>query len=570
MRLSTSFSTTLRVLSSEAETPGHQLLLRAGFIRQLGQGLFSYLPFGRRAVANIQRILREEMNRIGGQEIRMPVIQPAELWKRTGRYDSIGPELARFKDRRGRDLVLGMTNEEVVALLAASEVHTYRQLPRLVYQIQTKFRDDPRPRAGLIRMREFLMKDSYSLDLDEDGLEQQYATHYQAYLRIFERCELPVIVVGSDVGMMGGSGAHEFMYLNPVGEDTLVLCDSCGYSANRQVAVFRKMPGPFEDLADVTEVSTPESFTVEAVARYLRIPESKVAKAVLLSAHIEGREEVVVAIVRGDMELNETKIVNALGAVSVRPLTEDEISAAGMVPGYASPVGIKGVSVVVDDIIPDSTNLVAGANKHSYHLINVNYGRDFEADVVTDIAAASGEQHCANCGYGLRTERGVEVGNIFKLGTKYSKALGAEFTDATGELRPVVMGSYGIGLDRLLACIAEEHHDDRGLTWPSGIAPFQVHLVSLGEEENIKSQAENLYDLISQKMDVLYEDRDVSAGIKFADADLIGVPIRLIVSKRSLESGGVEVKPRQSHESSIVGVGEVMGQLGAPTDTGMG
>ena len=559
MRMSKLFSRTLRETPAEAEIPSHQLLLRAGFIRQLAAGIFSYLPLAKRSLTKIENIIRQEMDAIGGQEVSMPVVHPAEIWKETGRWYEIDAEMGRFQDRSGRDMVLAMTHEEVVADLVRGEVHSYRQLPRMIYHVQTKWRDDPRPRAGLIRVREFTMKDSYSLDADFEGLDVQYRDHYQAYFNIFHRCGLPVIAVKSDVGMMGGKLAHEFMYLAPVGEDTLMLCEGCGYSANRQVAVFRKPLLPHEEPLPVEKVATPEMKTIADLAEFLNIPESQTAKAVFLIATIpEGedtREQFVFAVLRGDMELNENKLVNAINAQALRPAMEDEIIAVGAVPGYASPLGLEDVLVVVDDIITDSPNLVAGANQEGYHLRNVNYGRDYQADIVVDIAAAQDGDACPECGAKMKAQRGIEVGNIFKLGTRYSEAVGAEFLDADGVSKPVVMGSYGIGSGRTLACVAEEYHDDDGLVLPVSVAPYQVHLVLLtgkGDEES-SNVAERLYlDLQADGVEVLFDDRQESPGVKFNDADLIGLPIRLTVSQRSLKAGGVEFKRRDQADSRVI------------------
>jgi len=559
MRMSKLFSRTLRETPAEAEIPSHQLLLRAGFIRQLAAGIFSYLPLARRSLTKIENIIRQEMDAIGGQEVSMPVVHPAEIWQETGRWYEIDAEMGRFQDRSGRDMVLAMTHEEVVADLVRGEVHSYRQLPLMIYHVQTKWRDDPRPRAGLIRVREFTMKDSYSLDADFEGLDVQYRAHYQAYFNIFHRCGLPVIAVKSDVGMMGGKLAHEFMYLAPVGEDTLMLCEGCGYSANRQVAVFRKPLLPNEEPLPVEKVATPEMKTIADLAEFLNIPESKTAKAVFLIATIpEGedtREQFVFAVLRGDMELNENKLVNAIKAQALRPATEDEIIAVGAVPGYASPLGLENVLVVVDDIIPDSPNLVAGANQEGYHLRNVNYGRDYQADIVVDIAAAQDGDACPKCGTKIKAQRGIEVGNIFKLGTRYSEAMGAEFLDADGESKPVVMGSYGIGSGRTLACVAEEYHDENGLVLPVSVAPYQVHLVVLTGKGDVESSdvAERLYlDLQAAGVEVLFDDRQESPGVKFNDADLIGLPIRLTVSQRSLKAGGVELKRRDQADRRVI------------------
>jgi prolyl-tRNA synthetase len=555
MRMSAMFGRTLRQAPSGVEVEGHKLLLRAGFVRQLAAGVFSYLPLARRSIGKIEGILREEMDAVGGQEVSMPVVQPAEVWKRSGRYGSTGRELVRLRDRRDREMVLAMTHEEIVAGLAAGEVDSYQRLPRLVYQIQTKFRDDPRPRAGLIRAREFTMKDAYSLDRDEEGLNEQYWTLHEAYFKIFARCGLPAVDVGADVGIMGGSASHEFMYLSPIGEDTILLCDACGYRANRQVAGFRKPLPEAEEPLPLEKIPTPDTDTIEALAGYLGVPESRTAKAVFMVATMGGAERFVFAVVRGDMGLNETKLATAVGASELRPALPEEIRAVGAEPGYGSPLGVTGALVVVDDAIVASPNLVAGANEEGFHFVHVNHGRDFEADVVADLASAEDGSPCPDCGAAMRAERGVEVGNIFKLGTRYSEALGAGFLDGDGERKPVVMGSYGIGVGRLLACIAEEHRDEDGLVWPVSVAPYHVHLVAAEAGE----KADGIYeDLGSSGVEVLYDDRRESLGAKFKDADLIGLPLRLTLTPRSLQRGGVEVKARDDAESRIVPVDDVV------------
>ncbi len=560
MRMSKLFSQTLRDRPSEAEIASHELLLRAGFIRQLAAGIFTYMPFAKRTLTKIENIMREEMNAIGGQEISMPVVHPADIWKKTNRWYQIGSEMGRFKDKAGRDMVLAMTHEEVVADLISKEIHSYRQLPMLIYHIQTKWRDDPRPRAGLIRVREFTMKDSYSLDADMEGLDRQYRAHYQAYFNIFHRCGVPVLAVKSDVGMMGGSLAHEFMYLTPVGEDTLLICDDCGYAANRHIARFQKPKPDKEELLPVEKIETPEMTTIEELADFLGVPKSRTAKAVFMIATIpEGTEEhekFVFAIVRGDMNLNEIKLANTVKAKELRPATDEEIRAVGAVPGYASPIAVKDTLVVVDDLIPDSPNLVAGANEEGYHLKNVNIGRDFEADIIADITLAEDGFACPQCGAKIHVSRGVEVGNIFKLGTRYSKDTDSTFLDQDGETQYVIMGSYGIGSGRLLASAAEKYNDENGLILPITIAPYEVHLLSLkGAEE----AAQGVYEeLIDAGVEVLFDDREESPGVKFADADLIGLPLRLTVSKRSLKENSVEAKRRDSEQAELIPIAETV------------
>jgi prolyl-tRNA synthetase len=576
MRFSQLFGQTLREAPSDAETESHKLLMRAGFIRPLGAGIFTYLHLARRAMTRIENVLRQEMDAIGGQEVTMPVVQPAEVWKETGRWYQIGAEMGRFKDKNEHDMVLAMTHEEAVSDLVRREIQSYKHLPRLIYHIQTKWRDDPRPRAGLIRVREFTMKDSYSLDADWEGLDRQYRAHYQAYFNIFHRCGLPVMAVKSDTGMMGGKLAHEFMYLTPIGEDTLLICPNGDYTANRQIARFRKSAAKEEKPKPLEKVSTPECKSIEELANFLGVPKSRTAKAVFFMAQIPSGQELtekfIFAIVRGDMELNETKLANALGARDLRPATEDEIKAVGAVPGYASPVGLKHVGathrspvrVVVDEAIPSSPNLVAGANDEGFHLLNTNYGRDYSADVLTDIAAADEGAACPSCSSPMKVSRGVEVGNIFQLGTRYSDALGCTYLDKNGQTKPVVMGSYGIGVGRLLACVAEEYHDEHGLVWPISVAPFQVSLVLLKGKRGDQgiAQAEKLYsDLQAAGIEVLFDDRDESPGVKFNDADLIGLPLRLTVSERALGQGGLELKLRSQTEKVIIPAEETVARL---------
>jgi prolyl-tRNA synthetase len=556
------FSQTIRETPADAEITSHQLLLRAGFIRQLGAGIFSYLPLAKSSMTKIENILREEINAIGGQEITMPVVHPAEIWQESGRWYKIGTEMGRFMDKNHHAMVLSMTHEEVIADLVRKEIHSYRQLPQLLYHIQTKWRDDPRPRAGLIRAREFTMKDSYSLDADWKGLDKQYEAHHQAYQKIFQRCDLRVIAVKSDTGIMGGQIAHEFMYLTPIGEDTVLICDNCGYSANKQIARVKKIPYADEPQFAIEKVATPNSKTIEDLASYLSVPTYKTAKAVFIIATIHKDnikiDRFVIAIVRGDMEVNETKLANALNATEIRPAMESEIRAVGAVPGYASPVGLSDVLTVVDELIPSSPNLISGANIEGYHLRNVNFDRDYNANIITDITIAHDGEACVECSHPLRSVRGVEVGNIFKLGIHFSESMGCYYLDHLGQSHPIIMGSYGIGVGRLLACIAEEHHDEHGLIWPISVSPYKIHLIVLPWKTGDNGgegpgKAEKLYDeFTDEHLDCLYDDREESPGIKFNDADLIGNPIRLTVSERSLKNGGVEYKQRDKSEKMII------------------
>src|SRR5919198_3185236 len=550
MRLSQLFFATLRDDPADAEMPSHRLLVRAGYVRQLGAGIYSLLPLGFRVTKRVEQVIREELDAIGCQEMEMPVVHPAEVWKESGRYYKIGPELVRFKDRSERDMVLAMTHEEVVALLLRDIVKSYRQLPLLVYHFQTKFRDEPRSRGGLIRVREFVMKDSYSCDRDEEGLDRSYQLHYEAYERIFKRLGLDAIAVGADVGIMGGTRAHEFMVLNDYGEDTLVLCDNCGYAENQQIAEVHKPDPPTEDPLPMEDVETPGATTIEALATFLEVPRSKTAKAAFF---VTPDDRFVVAIVRGDYDVNETKLVNALKATGLRPAQLEEIKARGMEAGYGSPLGARDAVVVVDELVMRSPNLVAGANRVGWHVRNVNIPRDYTPDLVTDITNAREGDACIQCGSPVKLRKGIEVGNIFKLGTDFTVAAGATYLGEDGERRPIVMGSYGIGLGRNVACIVEAHHDEKGIAWPAEVAPYAAHLVEIGaaREPIVRETAERLHQLaFDAGREILYDDRDESPGVKFTDAELLGMPWILTVSPRSLAAGGIEVTERATGERS--------------------
>ncbi len=565
MRLTRFFFQTLREEQSEAELISHQLVLRAGLARQVAAGIFSYLPIGQRVKHRVERIIREEMEAIDGQEVSLPVVQPAELWQQSGRWQQIGGDMARLKDRHNRDLCLGMTHEEVVTSLAAGLIQSYRQLPFMVYQIQTKFRDEPRPRGGLIRVREFTMKDGYSFHTDFEDLDVYYPQVYQAYFNIFRRCGIDVVAVSSDTGMMGGTMAHEFMALSPDGEDTILMCDACHYKANRQVATFQKLRPAPETVLPLEEIHTPGTTTIGELAAFLNISTEKTAKAVFLVATIADEsgpleDQFVFAVVRGDMDLNETKISNAVNALALRPATPEEILDIGAEPGFGSPLGIdrSRVLLVVDDQIPISPNLVAGANKVDYHLTHVNYGRDYEADIVVDITVALDGHACPSCGERLRSERGIEVGNIFKLGTRYSAKMDATYLDEQNTSHPLVMGCYGIGVDRLIATIIELNHDENGICWPLSVAPFQIMLVSLaGGNPEVIQVADTLYDTLTEAgLDVLYDDRSDRAGVKFNDGDLMGMPVRLTIGSRGVKNGFVELKVRRTGYSADIPLGE--------------
>jgi len=558
MRLSQLFFTSLRDDPADAEMASHRLLVRAGYVRQLGSGIYSLLPLGFRVNKRVEQIIREEMDRIGSQEIEMPVVHPADIWKASGRFDAIGPELTRFKDRNGRDMVLAMTHEEVIGLLLADVIKSYRQLPVMLYHFQTKWRDEPRARGGLIRVREFVMKDAYSCDRDEAGLDASYEAQKGAYIRIFERLGLETKIVASDPGIMGGTQAHEFMVLNPAGEDVLVLCDACGYAANRQVARTPRPEPAAEDQLPREEVVTPGTTTIAKLAAFLGIGEERTAKAAFFVA---GDGRLVTAIVRGDHEVNETKLANAAGATTgLRPATVEEIKAAGMEPGYGSPIGARDTVVVVDELVARSPNLVAGANREGYHFRNVNVGRDFTPDVTADITNVQESDPCPVCGSPVKLANGIEVGNIFKLGTKFTDAAGATYLGEDGREHPIIMGSYGIGIGRNVACVVEAHHDEKGIIWPEEVAPYAAHLVAIGanRDPKVAEVADRLHELsLEAGREILYDDRDESPGVKFTDAELLGMPWILTVSPRSLAAGGLEVTERATGERATRSIDEV-------------
>ncbi len=559
MRISELFGKTQRELPSEADTISHQLLLRAGMIRQVVTGVYAYLPLGWRVLKKIENIIQEEMDKAGGQELMLPALQPLELWQQTGRDQAFGQSLFTLYDRRERKLALGPTHEEVITELVRYNVQSYRDLPLLLYQIQTKFRDEPRPRGGLIRVREFDMMDLYSFDVDEEGLDQSYNKMLQAYRNIYARCGLPTLMVEADSGAIGGKDSHEFILITESGEDEVIYCPNCKYSANAEKAQSVKVKLESGEPLPIEEVKTPGMGTIEEVSGFLKMPQNRTIKAVFYIA--DGK--LVFVVIRGDIEVNETKLKNALDCRELRMSTEAEVIEAGLVPGAASPVGISNIKVLADDSITSGTNFVAGANKPDTHFKNVNYPRDFRADIMTDIARARAGDGCPKCGGKLLSAHGIEVGHTFKLGTFISQKLGALFVDQSGVSRPIIMGCYGIGVGRLLAAAIEQNHDDKGIIWPLAIAPYQIYLCPLYlENPQVASAAENLYaDLTAQGLEVLFDDRKESPGVKFNDADLLGIPLRVTVSPRTLEKNSVEVKKRSEKKPDLVALGEAVDKL---------
>lgn len=556
MRSSQLFGKTLRQAPGDAENISHKLLTRAGFIQQIAAGIFSLQPLGNRSITKIRNIIREEMDRAGGQEINMPVIQPRDLWEESGRAETFVPPLATFEDRRERQMIIAPTHEETATAMARASITSYRDLPFTIYQIQTKFRDETRPRGGLLRVREFEMKDAYSFDADEEGLERSFQAMVAAYKRIFKRCGLDVVMVDADSGGIGGKDSNEFVLLAESGDDTILMSDESDYAANVEKAEFIKKEFPIGDLCEVEEFATPDIKTIEALAKLEGVSRSKTAKAVFYS--VDG--EVVIVTIRGDYDVNETKLRNLLGGSVPRLATPEEVKAAGLVAGSASAVGLQGVKSIVDDSITMGSNYLAGANKAGFHLRNVNFPRDFKADILGDIAEAKKGYPSPDGKGKLIAKRGIELGHVFKLGNVYSSKMGARYTDEDGQQNDVLMGCYGIGIGRMLAAAVEAYHDDFGMVLPSAIAPYDIYLAGLNlEDADISGKAEMLYESLQDAgFDVLFDDRDAPPGVKFKDADLMGIPVRVVISSRSMGNGGVEVKARAEKESEIVSEPDVI------------
>jgi prolyl-tRNA synthetase len=550
MRFSRLLGRTLKEAPSDADTASHRYLVRAGMIQQVAAGVYSYMPMGWKVLKKIENIIREEMDKAGGQELNMPSLQPIELWEKSGRLPSFDKTLFTVKDRKEHTLVMGPTHEEIITDLVRRSVQSYRDLPQLPYQIQNKFRDEPRPRGGLLRVREFIMKDLYSFDADEAGLDENYKKMVQAYKNIFARCGLPAIMVEADSGAIGGKASHEFMLITESGEDEIIYCPNCEYAANAEKAISVKVPGKKKAELPMEEVATPGLKTIEEVAAFLGVKASQTLKSVFYTA--DG--ELVFVVIRGDLEVMEIKLKTLLKCIDLHIATEAETQVAGLVAGYASAVNLKGIKIVADDSIKLDTNFVAGANKHDAHLRNVNYPRDFKVDVVADIARARAGDSCSKCSKELSAQRGIEVGHVFKLGTFLSERLGAYFLDKDGSNKPCIMGCYGIGVGRLLAAAVEQNNDDKGILWPVPIAPYQVYLCALKvEDANVMQAAENLYsELTAAGIEVLFDDREDSPGVKFNDADLIGIPLRIVISARTLKNSSVELKWRKETQAQIL------------------
>ena len=561
MRLSKMHLKTLREVPAEAEIPSHILMLRTGMIRKLASGVYGFMPLGWRTLRKIEEIVREEMDAAGGQEIHMSAIQPAELWQESGRWYAYGPELWRIKDRHGRDFCLGPTHEEIFTDIARNDISSYRQLPMNLYQIQTKYRDEARPRFGLMRSREFIMKDAYSFDRDQAGLDKSYDEMYAAYEKIFTRCGLDFRPVEADTGAIGGSNSHEFTALSEVGESEIAYCEKCSMAATVERAECADAPSQDDvEMLPMEEVHTPGTKTIEEVADFLKLDKNQTMKALLFVTYdSEGNEDgYVAAFVRGDRELNMTKLVNALGIPehAIEFADEEKMGeATGCVGGFTGPVGLHDCKIVVDSELPGLKNLCAGACKEDHHLINVNYGRDYEGDIVTDIKVLAEGDPCPVCGAPVKHARGIEVGQVFKLGTKYSEAMKAYYKDENMKDHPIVMGCYGIGVT--MAAIIEQHHDENGIIWPIAVAPYHVMITVMKPEDRVQAEiAEEIYQTLRKaSVEVLIDDRKERPGVKFKDADLLGIPIRITVG-RGAADGMIEYKMRRDADKTEMTVEE--------------
>ena len=561
MRWSQTYIPTLRENQSDAELISHQLLLRGGYIRKLASGVYLYLPLMQRVIEKFSKIVREEMNAAGGLEITMSVLCPAEVWQKTGRYNTVGKELMKMKDRHDHEMILCGTHEETVTNLIAGEVKSYRQLPLNLYQIQVKFRDEIRPRFGLMRGREFIMKDAYSFDATVESQKESYQKMVDAYFRIFERAGLEVLKVESDSGAMGGSNAHEFMLLvdTNAGEETILHCPDCKYAANEEKAVFKDLEKPEldADLKETKVIDTPNAASIEEVTAFLKVDATRLVKTLIYMAD----DKPVAALVRGDRSVNETKLKNAVGAIELESAAPAQVEQYTKAPvGFAGPIGLKDVTIIVDPLVTELKNFVVGANANEKHIINVNFERDFKADKIVDITTAIDGDGCPKCDGTMVAKSGIEVGNTFMLGTKYSEALNAKYLDDNGKEHPIIMGSYGIGITRTPQAALEKYFDDHGIIWPVGITPYLVEIIPLNmEKENIAAAAEKIYaDLHAAGIDVLLDDRSERAGVKFNDADLIGMPVRITIGEKSLNNNKIEVKLRSSDEVMQVDVEKIV------------
>lgn len=557
------YAPTLRDIPADAVIPSHQLMLRAGFIRKAAGGVYTYLPLAWRSLRKIEEIIRQEMDAAGGQEISMPILQPAELWQESGRWPVFGEEMFKLTDRHGRDFCLGPTHEEIITDLVRNELHSYKQLPLLLYQMQNKYRDEIRPRFGLMRGREFIMKDGYSFDKDDAGLDASYQNMYDTYTRIFTRCGLNFRPVEADSGAIGGSNTHEFTALADTGESEIATCSKCDYAANIEKAEAAPPAHNTSKSQPLEKVATPNTTTIEAVCDYLKLPVTKSIKAVIYQ---DEKDRVIAAFIRGDYEINEVKLQNTVGAISLHMADEKAIAAVGAVAGFTGPIGLdKKAVIVVDNTVMQMTDACCGANKKDMHYIHVDAQRDFGDVQFADICLVKEGDPCPHCGAPLKITRGIEIGQVFKLGIKYSKALRATFLDENGKEKPLIMGCYGIGVSRTLAAAIEQSHDENGIIWPKNIAPYQVVLVPINNKNEAQMNlAQAIYDqLQNTSIDVVLDDRKERAGVKFKDADLIGYPLRVTIGPKAVDEDKLEIKVRKTGEISYCGQNECLQQIKA-------
>lgn len=559
MKFTTSFFPTQKEVPVDATIPSHILMLRAGLIRPLAAGVYSHLPLGQRVMHKVMQIIREEMNAIGGQELFLPALNPIELWQETGRVDDFGDIMFHVKNR---PMVLAPTHEEVICSIAKNFLRSYRDMPQIWYQLQTKFRNEPRPRSGVLRGRQFMMKDAYSMDTSWEGLDESYEKHAGAYKKIFSRCGLNFFIVGASSGAMGGSGSQEFMVESDSGEDTCAVCPKCGYAANVEIAVSNIPPLPRTDgQPELEEIHTPNVRTIEELVEFLNVPAEKLAKSLV---YMQENKTPILVLMAGSDQLNESKLMSALGA-NIRPMHPDEIAPlTGAHSGSLGPVGLKNFKIIADNRLKSANGLISGANKDDYHIGNIDLDRDVKLDGYYDLREVKVGEPCVECGEHIRVVNAIEIGHIFKLGTKYAEGLKAYFLNEKGEEKPIIMGSYGIGVERIIASHIEQNHDENGIIWDQSITPFHIHLIGLNmKNEMVREASENIYELlIENEYEVIFDDRDdVTAGFKFKDADLLGMPVQVIIGEKNLRDGNIEIKERRSGKRSVVPIDDVLNKI---------
>ena len=546
MKLSKMLFKSLRETPSDIELESHKIMIKSSLIHQAGSGIYSYLPLAWKSLRKIEQIIREEIDNVGGQELRMPVIQPKSLWDKSGRSISMGQELFNLNDRRQKPFVLAPTHEELLTSIVKEMIYSYKSLPQLIYQMQTKLRDEPRPRGGLLRVREFIMKDAYSFDLNKDGLDESYENLSNAYMNIYDRCGLEVIKIEADSGAIGGKDSHEFVAISDAGEDKIVICNNCNYSANSEKASFSKKQYTIDSNLENQEFPTPGIKTIASLCKFAKVESYQTIKAMFYNS----KDELICAVIRGDYEINELKLARAIGDPNIKPASNELLKKHDIPAGSASPLG-KSIKVIADDSLLKANNYIAGANKEGYHIKNVNIGEDFTASIIEDISQIPDNAQCSKCNKDLSFKKAIEVGHIFKLGTIYSEKFDANYLDINGKSKTIEMGCYGIGTGRLLAAVIEQNHDKNGPIFPKSVSPYDLIISPIKYENKIiKEYSDKIYDLLkSNKFDIVLDDRKESPGVKFSDADLLGFPIRLIISEKLIEQNMIEIKLRNSEES---------------------